>query len=467
MGLEASVVKFSDVVTRTSTKRIDPEYFQLEHLLDDKTVERQKGNFQSFADLGVRVDASAFYPSIEEHYGEGELPFLRVSDVDEVIDFKACETIPEYLCEIYPTLSKVKEGDLVFTKGGSVARIGYVTKEAAVSRDLIFVNTSKLRRTLSKYIYTYSRTNFFRRMLIRSSSQTAQPHLTITLVRELPNFIASPKFEQLVAETIDKAFIARNSSIHANDDANAKLLTALGLADWKPPSPMGYLASSSEVLAAGRLDAQYFNPKYDEVHARLKSVGGDLLLSDALAFNSRGRQPQYADSGLQVVNSKHVRTNRVILDVENRFGIEAGSPVIIQQGDVLLNGTGVGTIGRAAPYVYEAKALPDNHVTVLRPHTIDPIYLSVFLNSQLGQLQIERFISGSSGQIELYPSDIAKIIVWDAPKKVQMEVRGAILSAFDQECSARELLDRAKRAVEIAIEENEAAALRYLEEAGG
>jgi len=43
------------------------------------------------------------------------------------------------------------------------------------------------------------------------------------------------------------------------------------------------------------------------------------------------------------------------------------------------------------------RALPDNHVTVLRAEAADPIYLSVFLNSQLGQLQIEQQIKGSSG----------------------------------------------------------------------
>ncbi|HWE19199.1 MAG TPA: hypothetical protein VG758_18770 [Hyphomicrobiaceae bacterium] len=140
--------------------------------------------------------------------------------------------------------------------------------------------------------------------------------------------------------------------------------------------------------------------------------------------------------------------------------------MVIRKGDVLLNGTGVGTIGRAAPYLREISALPDNHVTVLRTTSLDPVFLSVFLNSLPGQLQIEQLIKGSSGQIELYPDDVAKIIVWEAPKKKQESVRDQVLGAFAQEQKAHALLNTAKRAVEIAIKENEKAALRFLKDVG-
>ncbi|MDM7458604.1 MAG: hypothetical protein P3W94_004465 [Paracoccus sp. (in: a-proteobacteria)] len=140
---------------------------------------------------------------------------------------------------------------------------------------------------------------------------------------------------------------------------------------------------------------------------------------------------------------------------------------MIETGDVLVNGTGEGTIGRAAPYLHGQRALPDNHVTVLRTDRVDPVYLAVFLNSPLGQWQIERHIKGSSGQVELYPSDIARIMIWEAPDRVQQTVRAAILSAFDEERRANDLLEAAKRAVEIAIEDGEPAAMAYLDQAEG
>ncbi len=129
-----------------------------------------------------------------------------------------------------------------------------------------------------------------------------------------------------------------------------------------------------------------------------------------------------------------------------------------------MNGPGVGTIGRVAAYLHECQAVPDNHVTVLRLRDeLDPVYLSVFLNSIAGQLQVEQRLRGSSGQIELYPNDIAEFRVWLAPKALQQSIRKQVEQSFAQKQRAAQLLDAAKRAVEIAIEDSEAAALAYLD----
>jgi len=56
------------------------------------------------------------------------------------------------------------------------------------------------------------------------------------------------------------------------------------------------------------------------------------------------------------------------------------------------------------------------------------------------------------------------IVIWNAPERTQQDVRNAVLKAFDQERRANDLLNRAKRAVEIAIEDSETAALRVLDE---
>lgn len=188
-GLEITVVTLKHLLSSAETVRFDPEYFQKVYLHDETVVAARRNEFHKFKDLKLTVDASAFYPSIEAYYDTGDLPFLRVADVDSVIDMNRCTTIPARLCDEFPTLNKVYPGDIVLTKGGSVARIGLVTHEAAVCRDLIFINSSKLPKEEQIFLYLYFQTDFCNRCLIRSSSQTAQPHLTITLVRNLPIFI--------------------------------------------------------------------------------------------------------------------------------------------------------------------------------------------------------------------------------------------------------------------------------------
>ena len=166
---------------------------------------------------------------------------------------------------------------------------------------------------------------------------------------------------------------------------------------------------------------------------------------------------------MPVINSKHVLRNEVRSDDENRLALCDESSLLIEYGDVLINGTGVGTIGRTAAYLHETPALPDNHVTILRPSsTLDPVYLAVFLNSLAGQLQVEQRLHGSSGQIELYPSDIAEFQVCLVPKSLQLDIREQVEQSFTERNRATRLLDAAKRTVEVAIEESEPAALQYL-----
>jgi type I restriction enzyme M protein len=280
----------------------------------------------------------------------------------------------------------------------------------------------------------------------------------------IPDF--SEPFQSRVATLYARQDAQYEASRSSQKKAEGEVLDRLGLRDWNPTQPLSFTASASSAFEAKRIDAQFFRPLFVEVEERLQDTAAAIELGAILSVNARGRQPKYSDEGLPVVNSKHVRTNRVVLS-GNRTATETGSQVVIANGDVLINGTGEGTIGRAAPYLHRDRALPDNHVTVLRTEALDPVYLAVFLNSPLGQWQIERHIKGSSGQVELYPNDIAQIVIWDAPDDVQRAVRKSVLSAFDEERRAANLLEAAKRAVEIAIEDGEDAAMAFLDEAEG
>lgn len=467
-GLEISEVTYKHVLSSAETARLDPEYFRKEYLNAEEIVVSRGSDFTSFKELGLVVDASAFYPSVEPFYGTGELPFLRVADVDSIIDFDNGTAIPDEVCDQFKTLKKVYPGDIVMTKGGSVARIGLVTKPAAACRDLIFVNSSNLAEVDRLFLYLYLQTSLCYRWLVRSSSQTAQPHLTITLVRNLPIFIGSESFKEKCASLVKEIYHLLDVSKVKYMAAEDMLLSGLGLHDWKPPEPLTYAHKFSDAFSSNRLDAEFFRPKFDVLEKHIVASNSYSLLGDLMSLNRRGKQPLYVDSGITVVNSKHVNRGSVTINSDNRFGLERKGDIVIKYGDVLVNGTGVGTIGRAAPYLKKYDSLPDNHVTVLRPkkRSIDPVYLSVYLNSLAGKLQVDKWFRGSSGQIELYPDDLSQFKIWMASDSVQSEIRKNVEEAFSANNLAQERLNIAVTMVEIAIEESEKDALKYLEEKG-
>ncbi|MDQ6703044.1 MAG: hypothetical protein M3Z96_08070 [Pseudomonadota bacterium] len=62
--------------------------------------------------------------------------------------------------------------------------------------------------------------------------------------------------------------------------------------------------------------------------------------------------------------------------------------------------------------------------------------------------------------------DLLSISIPDAVADASPQIEAIVKQGFAARQRARDLLNRAKRAVEIAIEDNEAAALRFLDEAG-
>lgn len=240
----------------------------------------------------------------------------------------------------------------------------------------------------------------------------------------------------------------------AYTQAQQLLESELGLDKLCFDKPVGYTARFSEMELSRRFDSEHYYPAFDNLKANLPKGVRLVPLGPLLNFCQRGKQPIYSEHGLPVLNSKHILENKITLE-GNRYAKPNPVPSLqIQHGDALINGTGRGTIGRTAPYLIdEHQAIPDNHVTILRSATLDPAYLSFYLNSQAGKLQVEKYQRGSSGQLELYPFDIRKFQVWEAPQSIQKEIRRLYEQAAKSARQSRELLDQAKSRVEQLIEE--------------
>ena len=101
--------------------------------------------------------------------------------------------------------------------------------------------------------------------------------------------------------------------------------------------------------------------------------------------------------------------------VSRGFYLSKQARCAVQKDDLLINSTGDGTLGRVAVFDQEFPAVVDGHVTIARFHDPDLAwYTAAYLLSEQGQNQIYRYINGSSGQVEIYPQDIARL--WIPPK---------------------------------------------------
>lgn len=464
-GLEVIEVRRSVAMSGTETSRIDPEYFNRDAIVAQAKI----GPGQSLGDLvldGYRVVYETTQ-AIDREEGErlGLPYFLQAADISTpFIHAEGMICVPEADWIRYPK-GRIKPGELLIEVKGKAEKVALVPDDFP-TRTLVTGTCFKLttKRQIDRYfLAAYLTSRYGQALKDRLKSNLLVAYIAKDDLYGLPVPKVSDKLKQQLQRCFESIFSSQGEARSKLNVAERQLLAALGLDTWTPPEALGYVRSSGEAFAAGRLDAEHFQPRFAALAEVMLAKGNCKRLGAQLLFNARGKQPAYADEGLPVINSKHVLRNEVRLDDENRQAAFDDDSLLIQSGDVLINGTGVGTIGRTAAYLHESPALPDNHVTILRPNNqLDPIYLAVFLNSLAGQLQVDQRLRGSSGQIELYPTDIAEFQVWVAPRSLQLEIRGLVEQSFAHRQRATRLLDAAKRAVEIAIEDSEAAALAHL-----
>jgi type I restriction enzyme M protein len=77
---------------------------------------------------------------------------------------------------------------------------------------------------------------------------------------------------------------------------------------------------------------------------------------------------------------------------------------------------------------------------------------------------LEKHFKGLSGQIELYPNEIAQFLVWEAPDSVQQKIRSKVETSHQKREQSKQLLEIAKTGVERAIETDEATATTWINE---
>ena len=102
------------------------------------------------------------------------------------------------------------------------------------------------------------------------------------------------------------------------------------------------------------------------------------------------------------------------------------------------------------------------HLTV-KNNDFLPDYLTLVLNSIVVRLQAERDAGGSIIQ-HWKPSEVENVIIPKLPKAVQNQIAEKVQESFALRKESKRLLDLAKHAVEVAIEQGEDAAIKLLEE---
>jgi hypothetical protein len=208
------------------------------------------------------------------------------------------------------------------------------------------------------------------------------------------------------------------------------------------PEPNWWIEPVARTVERARCDAEHYQPRYDSLEAAIRDCGQWRSLGELVTYCRRGLQPEYIPDGeVLVVNSQHVGPHLINVSGAERTSLDFWDrkpAAQVKLHDVVMNSTGLGTIGRVNCVLHKEKTVVDNHVTILRvkPGEIDPLFLAVFLNSSLGREQTYRWQSGSSGQLEIYPVDIQRFVVPIPEDETQELVAAKLRTAYEHTVKA-------------------------------
>jgi len=156
-------------------------------------------------------------------------------------------------------------------------------------------------------------------------------------------------------------------------------------------------------------------------------------INELSSYLNRGITPKYDDDSTGiVVNQKCVRERLVNLDLARRQAKEVPKGKLVKFGDVLVNSTGEGTLGRVAQLTFEIEnCTVDSHITIVRPAKGVPVYyFGLYLTS------LESYFStmgrGATNQTELSRSTIGDISMLVPASVLAKEFEGLVDPIYQQ-----------------------------------
>jgi len=273
--------------------------------------------------------------------------------------------------------SQLETNDILFSMAGV-----YLGKTAIVTEKDIPANTNQavaiIRVDTTKadfnYVYYWLSQRQVTESVNAACAQSAQPNINLAQIGSILIRLPSIEGQQSIAATLscldDK--IELNNRIIANLEAQAQAIFKSWFVDFEP--------------WGGEAPADW-----------------SITTIDSLcSLVTRGITPKYSDDATQIViNQKCIRNHKIDLGESRSHTPATKNEKWLEYGDIVINSTGQGTLGRVAQVFFSADNITvDSHVTIVRPKKRN-------LNSYLGlwtiskEDEIESMASGSTGQTEL------------------------------------------------------------------
>ncbi len=461
--LETSILNLSDVHKRDITKRIDSEYFQ------NKYLEMDDGRYSKVLHYcnDVVVKGGKRLPQGHDFSTKQGTPYIRAQELRN--SFVLSSNAPLIAKSTLEKLSnyKIENNDVLVTiVGNSIGDIGFakeLPKNSVLTENAVAIRSKTIPQEV---IFVYLMGKYGDNYIKRNIVGTAQPKLSIERIRQFKYPILSPLLCKKIVSLVNESFTLHEKQFELYNNSELDLLRLVGFKSAKNiiTTPQYSTRNLSSVKLNNRIDAEYYQPKYDNLIALIKEKNFDILTNVLSVKKSIEPGSEfYEEQGIPFIR---------VADID-KFGIKESkvylsreyfSEAISPKKDIILFSKD-GTCGIAYKFEENRKIITSGALLHLRKKdnvNVDLDYLTLVLNSPIVQMQAERDAGGSI--IKHWSIlQIEQVLIPMLDKKSQNSLGDLVRKSFSLRKKSQELLKIAQLAVEIAIEKDDQAALAFLE----
>lgn len=468
-GLEVSEINYRDV-GKIIDYRIEAEYFNKRFLNNDKLLLR---NSISFFEIANYDNGRAYASDKFSELNSWENQSIKVAKIGDVTQKRFIEQWENLELEEF-TFQKgelLKTDDILMSLTGDPPDIGKVslifempcnaTWNQRVAK--IYLRDNQNVFLSNKTFYVVLSTKYCREQLERYAKGIRQRNLGTECLQEMKIPVISNSFQRVIEETIQSCYLKIQNAKALYTEAENILLEELGLNNWQPTIKNNNTKTLKEsFLSSGRIDAEYYQPKYDEIEEKIINYkGGFDQVKNICNLKTQNFQPQ-DDVIYNYIELANIGSNGVIKDVTLNEGKDLPSRArrIVKTNDVIVSSV-EGSLASCAIIPKEFNnAICSTGFYVINSKNINSETLLLLFKTAV----IHLMEKGCSGTIltAINNEEFFKIPLPTIDENIQKTISDKIQQSFALQSKSKQLLEAAKKAVEMAIEQNEEMAMDYL-----
>lgn len=448
-GLEISEALFSETI-KNKDFRIDSQYY---------TQAPIKNPILKYKKIGEVIHSSQYGISIEMNEDGHGYPIYRMNELHNMLCDLEVNKYADITHDEYQRFA-LKDRDVLFNRTNSfewVGRTGVYYQNDNVERTFAsyLVRFNPIEKDiLPEYLCAFLNSKEGVRDIKRRARQSInQTNVNPEEVKEIEIPVLDMDFQLQIKEHFEKANLCRLQSLSLYKDAENQLLDELGLKGWQPNNePINIKQLKESFLASGRLDAEYYLPKYEDYATFIKKYkGGADSLGKVCTLNEKNFNP-IENHEYKYIELSNIGNSGEITGCTTSIGAELPSRArrLVRANDVIVSSI-EGSLQSVALVTDEYDmAICSTGFYVVKSETINPETLLVLFKSEPMQNLLKQ---GCSGTIltAIGRNELQNIVMPKIRNEVQTEIATYVQKSISLRNEAKQLLESAKLKVEDAI----------------